>query len=522
MALVVKDRVRESSTTTGTGTVSLGGATSGFQTFVAGVGTGNTTYYAIEDANGTAWEVGLGTVTDASPDTLARTTILANSNGDTSAITLTSGTHSVFATYPAGKAVYLVANGTTSFTLDDIPDVKFDGTDFSRSFLINNPGQTPSTGTLNDAQNNVGIGYSALASITSADKSIAFGYYALNELTTGTNNIAIGYESQRHANDGFSNIALGQYSLMGNSDGTSTTGNNYNIAIGDYSARDITTGDSNIAMGTFALYTVTTGNHNVGLGDYTLQYVLDGSYNTAVGRNAMQGTASSGQNYNTAIGALAGYGLTTGDKNIFIGYTAGYAHTSDDSMLYIAHNQESNDGTLIKGDMANKHLAIGMADDLFTNSAGDPTLQVYPKDAADDAIYAKMPSSHTGDLIRIENSSGTELFKVDKDGDITAGTVTVSTSPVVPYTTITGDTTVTTANVVVFANATSGEIDVTMYAATSNGGRTLTIKKIDSSANAVVITRAGSETIDGATSVTLIHQNEAVTLISDNSNWHII
>ena len=76
MALVVKDRVKESTTTTGTGTISLAGTFPGFQTFVTGVGSTNTTYYAIEDANGTAWEVGLGTVTDASPDTLSRSTII--------------------------------------------------------------------------------------------------------------------------------------------------------------------------------------------------------------------------------------------------------------------------------------------------------------------------------------------------------------------------------------------------------------------------------------------------------------
>ena len=62
MALVLKDRVKETTTSTGTGTINLAGAASGFQTFVAGVGSTNTTYYAIEDANGTAWEVGLGTV----------------------------------------------------------------------------------------------------------------------------------------------------------------------------------------------------------------------------------------------------------------------------------------------------------------------------------------------------------------------------------------------------------------------------------------------------------------------------
>ena len=189
-------------------------------------------------------------------------------------------------------------------------------------------------------------------------------------------------------------------------------------------------------------------------------------------------------------------------------------------MLYIGNAQPSSDGTLIKGDMANKFLAVGKAD--VTLSTEDATLQVYPLNTNDSAYFAKMPGSHTGDLIRIENSSGTALFKVDKDGDLTTNSITISESPVVPYTAITGDTTVTTSNVVVFANATSGAIDVTMYTADSNGGRTLTVKKTDSSTNAVSILRAGSDTIDGATSVILYNQNESVTLISDNSNWFII
>ena len=78
MALVLDDRVKETSTTTGTGTLNLSGAVSGFQTFVAGIGDGNTTYYAIVNRDEAEWETGLGTVTDASTDTLARTVVLAN------------------------------------------------------------------------------------------------------------------------------------------------------------------------------------------------------------------------------------------------------------------------------------------------------------------------------------------------------------------------------------------------------------------------------------------------------------
>lgn len=99
MALVFKDRVQETTTTSGTGTVTLAGAVSGFQDFSA-IGDGNDTYYTI--TNGTNWEVGIGTYT-ASGTTLSRDTILESSNAG-SAISL-SGNSNVFCTYPAEKAV---------------------------------------------------------------------------------------------------------------------------------------------------------------------------------------------------------------------------------------------------------------------------------------------------------------------------------------------------------------------------------------------------------------------------------
>ena len=106
MALVVKDRVQETSTTTGTGTFTLAGAVTGFQSFSA-IGDGNTTYYAI--VGGSEWEVGLGTYT-SSGTTLARTTILESSNGGT-AVNFSAGTKNVFVTYPAEEAVYQDASG---------------------------------------------------------------------------------------------------------------------------------------------------------------------------------------------------------------------------------------------------------------------------------------------------------------------------------------------------------------------------------------------------------------------------
>jgi hypothetical protein len=109
MALVVYDRVQETTATTGTGTITLSGAVAGYQSFAV-VGNGNTTFYCI--VNTSAWEVGIGTYTSAGT-TLARTTVLSNSNGNTSPITLV-GASNVFVCYPASKSINYDANGVAT------------------------------------------------------------------------------------------------------------------------------------------------------------------------------------------------------------------------------------------------------------------------------------------------------------------------------------------------------------------------------------------------------------------------
>ena len=107
MTLIVKDRVQETTTTAGTGTLTLDGAVNGFQTFSSAIGNSNTTYYAISSNSSSEFEVGIGTV---GAGTLARTTILASSNGG-SVVTLSAGTKFVFCTQPAEKSLYLDASG---------------------------------------------------------------------------------------------------------------------------------------------------------------------------------------------------------------------------------------------------------------------------------------------------------------------------------------------------------------------------------------------------------------------------
>ena len=116
MALVLNDRVKETTTTTGTGTLTLAGAVTGFETFAAGVGNSNTTYYAVTLPGTSEFEVGLGTLSSDS-STIARTTIISSSNSD-NAVNFSAGTKTIFCTIPASKSVFLDASGNASVGAD--------------------------------------------------------------------------------------------------------------------------------------------------------------------------------------------------------------------------------------------------------------------------------------------------------------------------------------------------------------------------------------------------------------------
>ena len=109
MTFLVADRVQETCAAPGTGIVTLLGAVTQYQSFSAGIGANNTTYYTIADQTGSNWEVGLGTI-GTTGLTLTRTTVLASSNSG-SVVNFSSGTQYVWCDYPAGKAVY--GTGTT-------------------------------------------------------------------------------------------------------------------------------------------------------------------------------------------------------------------------------------------------------------------------------------------------------------------------------------------------------------------------------------------------------------------------
>jgi len=147
MAFAVADRVKESTTSTGTGTINLEGTSDGFQGFVAGIGNGNTTYYAISHQTASEWEVGIGTVTDAATDTLSRDTIISSSNGG-SAVNFSAGSKDVIATLPSSKSYILDNAGDTTISADlSVTSISGSGAGLTTLNASN-----VSSGTLDDAR----------------------------------------------------------------------------------------------------------------------------------------------------------------------------------------------------------------------------------------------------------------------------------------------------------------------------------------------------------------------------------
>jgi hypothetical protein len=211
MPLVLADRVRETSATTGTGTFTLAGAVTGYQTFSV-IGNANTTYYCIANQANAEWEVGVGTYT-ASGTTLARTTVLASSNGGT-AVAFSAGTKDVFVTYPATYTVNTQTGTATSAT--SVANALTAGTAISFSsgstyngsaaITINNSGVTSITGTSNQITASASTGGVTLSTPQSINTtaSVQFGSFGVGTAASGTtgeiratNNITAYYSDER-------------------------------------------------------------------------------------------------------------------------------------------------------------------------------------------------------------------------------------------------------------------------------------------------------------------------------------
>ena len=339
MALVVKDRVQETTTTSGTGTLTLAGAVAGYQAFSSAIGNGNTTFYTIYDNIAQVWEVGIGTV---GAGTLARTTVLSNSSGTTSPISLPGNAAAVFCTYPAEQSVNLDASNNVS-ALGTIGSGTWQGTTVGVSY--GGTGVTASSGAnsvmLRDANQNVAVNRlnqsntstAAAGSITALTAASSYSQtltgtgnqtYTMPDATTLTTGVAFVFNNNATGTLTLQDYATGPIGII-------TTGgavelvllNNGTVAgtwdVHGYLPEAVTWGTNALALGT----TIITGGTWNG-GTITSGYGGTGLTTFAAANNALYSTSSSALAAGTLPVAAGGTGQTSyTDGQLLIGNSTG-------------------------------------------------------------------------------------------------------------------------------------------------------------------------------------------------------
>ena len=245
--------------------------------------------------------------------------------------------------------------------------------------------ETMTTGTDDDAQDNVALGFQALKGLTTGDKNTSVGSKAGDSITTGTDNVAIGYQALTAADSGESNhVAIGSNALAamdGAADG--------NVAIGSSAGAAITTAGQNTAIGYQALLAEDTNGEN-----------------TAVGYRA--GAVQDGGEQNTYIGTYAGQNASTGDQNVFVGTSAGNASASAGKMTLIGKSA----GSSINGTGGNGTVAVG-AFALLDMTGGNGTIGI--------GQYAGENVTTGQDSAYIGSYSGNKLGHADADNNVFLG-----------------------------------------------------------------------------------------------------
>ena len=321
MALALFDRVQETTTTTGTGSVTLGGAVPGFQSFAV-VGNGNTCYYTIVD--GTAWEVGVGTYSTSGP-TLARTTVLSNSSGNTSPITLAAGTKSIFLTYPAEKSVNLDGSNNVS-PLGTVSSGVWQGSTVGVAY--GGTGVTASSGAnsvmLRDANQNVDVNRLNQANSNTA---AAGGTTALTAASTYSQTLT-GTGAQTFTMPDATTLATGvAFVFNNNATGTLTLANYAATTIGTITpggAVELVLLNNSTTGGTWDVHgflpeNVTWGTNALNLGSTV---ITNGTWNGGTIGTAYGGTGLTSYTSGGAVYANSSSTLTSGTLPLTAGGTA--------------------------------------------------------------------------------------------------------------------------------------------------------------------------------------------------------
>ena len=249
------------------------------------------------------------------------------------------------------------------------------------------------TGTLDAAQYNTGVGLAALDAITAGDNNTAIGNNALSDNTTGSDNIAIGYNALADNTTLGSNIAIGRNALA-----AQTSGGEFNVAVGSYSLDENTFGDKNVALGYVALGKNTEAGNNTGIGAEALKLNTTGTYHTG-------------------LGSAAGDALGTGSQNVLIGASTDPSAADATNQTVIGYNSTGQ---------ADNSVTLGNADVTAVYMAQDKGATVH---AAGISLENDETITNTTDGTLILNGevaagtgSATGIFKSNGDYDVTLKT----------------------------------------------------------------------------------------------------
>ena len=276
---------------------------------------------------------------------------LSISSGDGSPVWIT-GNSSGVVNFPNGLTSGGSAVGGAT-DLDGLSDVLIDTTNFVDSLLIqtDSNGSAPTTGTLNTATGNLGLGKDVFEDLSSGQYNIALGYEVMKQLSNGSYHIGIGYKAMSNIGQsgGSGSVAIGKNAMLNATSGGQqiaigedamgaggTNAGTQNVAIGWEAGKVINNADYNNFIGSRAGKANTSGSRNIAFGTNAYDAADTESDNISIGYDALGGAVAGGE-YNTAIGNYSLDSLTSADRNIAIGYQAGTAVTTGGNHVMIGH-----------------------------------------------------------------------------------------------------------------------------------------------------------------------------------------
>jgi hypothetical protein len=283
-------------------------------------------YLRIRDSKGTKFSVNKNYTT-------VNNTLIANSNQTIAGNLTINGNITLVGSATGNFGVGSGGTGGGDAYISGIPTAR-------NLAVFTNDSTIKGTSRIIDTATNLGIGTSALQSLTSGFYNTSYGYNNLKNITSGYANSSFGCSALVY-NYGNNNSAFGNYSLFNNTSGYG------NISVGVNSLYSNTVGAYNIAIGNSSLYYNTTGEENCAIGYIALGSNINGCGNAAVGTGVLYNSTVG--NYNTGFGSATLYSLTSGSSNLALGYGAAYNITTASNWIIlntIAKNSWAEDTTL--------------------------------------------------------------------------------------------------------------------------------------------------------------------------------